>query len=306
MRSDTTAVSAGQAIKAGLGSALENVWAAGFTLAGRGRRPVGGWVTRVQRVPQRVLVVAPHPDDETLGCAGTLLRHAACGDQVAVLHVTDGRQSQAGGLQPAAMADQRRKEAAACAAVLGLARWEWLGLPESGWQPADLCPRLRAFLTDWSPDVVYAPSRIDFHSEHIRVAQVLAEALVGLPPDRPHPRLRVYPVQVPLSPVLANWVVDVSQQSDGILAVLRTYPSQWKSLARSLRARRYTACYYGMARLAEEFWDLSDSAYCRLHLPDQSAQANTRFMGLHFRPWQDPFAYLSGNRARRRLALMGS
>ena len=49
-------------------------------------QPVGG---------QRVLVVAPHPDDEALGCGGTIMRHIASGDSVAVLIVTDGRRSRA-------------------------------------------------------------------------------------------------------------------------------------------------------------------------------------------------------------------
>ena len=39
---------------------------------------------------QSVLVVAPHPDDEVLGCGGTIARHADAGDQVHVLIMTKG------------------------------------------------------------------------------------------------------------------------------------------------------------------------------------------------------------------------
>ena len=38
----------------------------------------------------RVFVVAAHPDDEVLGCGGTLLRHVSKGDKVYVLFVSDG------------------------------------------------------------------------------------------------------------------------------------------------------------------------------------------------------------------------
>jgi LmbE family N-acetylglucosaminyl deacetylase len=41
-------------------------------------------------LPRRVLVVAPHPDDEVLGCGGMIAWHAARGDAVAVLELTDG------------------------------------------------------------------------------------------------------------------------------------------------------------------------------------------------------------------------
>jgi LmbE family N-acetylglucosaminyl deacetylase len=42
----------------------------------------------------RVLAIAPHPDDETLGCGGTLLRHQAAGDRISWLIVTQADESQ--------------------------------------------------------------------------------------------------------------------------------------------------------------------------------------------------------------------
>ena len=42
----------------------------------------------------RVLVIAPHPDDETLGCGGTLLKHIAAKDSVSWLIVTRGHEPQ--------------------------------------------------------------------------------------------------------------------------------------------------------------------------------------------------------------------
>ena len=41
----------------------------------------------------RVLVVAAHPDDEVLGCGGTIAKHADAGDQVQILIVAEGATS---------------------------------------------------------------------------------------------------------------------------------------------------------------------------------------------------------------------
>ncbi len=79
---------------------VEFVWAAGYGVVGR-LRPAGpavrAWTSQGRT---RVVIVAPHPDDETLGAGGAALLHRQAGDRVAVVVVTDGRASRAGGLPP--------------------------------------------------------------------------------------------------------------------------------------------------------------------------------------------------------------
>src|SRR5688500_7275309 len=74
------------------------------------------------------LVIAPHPDDETLGCGATILRKVAAGTKVTVLVVTDGRHShRSPSLPPERLAALREVEMAEAVARLGLApadlRW---------------------------------------------------------------------------------------------------------------------------------------------------------------------------------------
>ena len=40
---------------------------------------------------ERIVVLAPHMDDEVIGCGGTLARHVACGAEVTIVFLTDGR-----------------------------------------------------------------------------------------------------------------------------------------------------------------------------------------------------------------------
>ncbi|HEY5624375.1 MAG TPA: PIG-L family deacetylase, partial [Gammaproteobacteria bacterium] len=65
-------------------------------------------------------MIAPHPDDEVLGCGGTMARHLAAGDHVHVVVVTDGRRSRVAGLKPEAVAEVRRQEATNAASLLGV------------------------------------------------------------------------------------------------------------------------------------------------------------------------------------------
>src|SRR5690242_3162214 len=85
--------------------ALTGFWTLVFGIAGLIFRPQTRALTAGDG--QRVLLLAPHPDDETIGCGGTLALHALAGDEVTVCIVTDGSRSRAGNLKPEEMADVR-------------------------------------------------------------------------------------------------------------------------------------------------------------------------------------------------------
>lgn len=106
-----------------------------------------------------VLHVAPHPDDETLGCAGALLKHRHGGDEVHWLVMTEP----AGGTGACVEAIGR---------AYGFAAVHRLRLPDARLDAlplAELVERTGAVIRAAGPDVVYVPHPGDAHSDH-RVA----------------------------------------------------------------------------------------------------------------------------------------
>src|SRR5665213_2709092 len=81
------------------------------------------------------LIIAPHPDDETLGCGGLIASQARAGQAVDIVFLTDGAASHPGHptLSPAQLAGARRDEAVAAAAILGVRadRLHFFNLPDS-------------------------------------------------------------------------------------------------------------------------------------------------------------------------------
>ncbi len=76
-----------------------------------------------------VLVIAPHPDDESIGCGGTISLHAERGNRVTVVFLTSGEH----GLQKLPEEKARRvreREAEKAAAILGIASVTFLSLPD--------------------------------------------------------------------------------------------------------------------------------------------------------------------------------
>lgn len=279
-------------------SSLEALWAAAFGAAGRLRSPA---VERWQSPGgQTVVIVAPHPDDEVIGCAGTLIRHGRVGDRVCIVYVSDGSASRAGGHDREQMARVRRREAAAAVRALGASHYEWLGLPEGDWPVAKLEEELRRVFAQLAPDILYAPSRIDFHPEHHRVAHALALVLGAATWTRRTPIVRIYQAQVPLTPILTNLVVETEAVSAETRAAFAAHASQRSSIARSLRMRRYAGRYYQASAEAEELWQLTDSQYSELH--DSACASWSRYSSLRDHPIYDPRAYSSRLGERRMLA----
>lgn len=277
---------------------VELSWRCGFLAAGRlAPSRALPWSTTGT---DSVIVVAPHPDDEAIGCSGTMRRHIASGDEVVVAIATDGRLS-----KQAATADEmasiRKEEALLAARRLGIERLEWLGLPEGAWEPAELQTLLRALLQRYAPTIVYAPSRVDFHPEHLSVAHALARALESVSVAAARPiRVRIYQVQVPLTRVLTNVVADVSAVHEESTAALRAYETQAGSVDSVHRRRRYGALAHRVCGPVEEFWEVTAEQYAELHRGPSRAWLG-KFRGVRRFAWTDPLAYCVGNGERRRL-----
>ena len=173
----------------------------------------------------RVLVLAPHPDDEAVGPGGALALHARLGDPLAVIFVTNGMHGDASGAEdPSAYVALRQREARASAAVLGIAEVEFWDLPDNCTVTrGDLravSARLVQAMERLAPDVVYAPHEGESHSDHHFVA-VAAKAAA----QRSARTLRLVGYEV-WSPQPAQWVLDVTSVYDTKLAAVRCHASQ--------------------------------------------------------------------------------
>lgn len=115
---------------------------------------------------KKVIVIAPHPDDETLGCGGTILRHAAEGDKVSWVIMT-GMHTENGFSQERVL--QRDKEIETVAAKYEFISVHKLGFPTATLDQiplADLVGALSKVLTTESPEYVYVPFPGDVHTDH--------------------------------------------------------------------------------------------------------------------------------------------
>jgi len=227
-------------------------------------------VPAVTDVPpaERVLVLAPHMDDETIGCGGAVLRHVAAGARVEVAWITDGVRgfSEA---DMAAMSEEqrratRREEGALACERLGVAGTHCLDLPD-GRSAADepAVDKLLAVVEQVRPQVVYLPFLTDSHYDHrttnrlFIAAAARSGALSGVV-------CCGYEVWTPLYP---NCVVDISAEIEHKMSALACYRSQlqindYLSSVRGLNAYRAIANH--SQGFAEAYYRVGVSEYLRL------------------------------------------
>ncbi len=225
-----------------------------------------------------VLVLAPHPDDETIGCGGVIRRYTLAGTRVAVVVVSDGRRGDPAlnrrltGSAKTRRAEEeliarRRGEAAAAAALLGVRDLVFLDQPDGEVAvTAEAVARLRSELQRLAPDVVFLPFLSDQHPDHLQTNALFLEAAAREYSDRTGPAIWAYETW---SPLPANKIVDISTVAETKWDALRCHESQLRyldfvSATRGLNAYRWLATLQGRG-FAEAFYACSLVEYRELY-----------------------------------------
>ncbi len=216
-----------------------------------------------------VLVVAPHYDDEVLGCGGLVAQRIAAGAAVRVLFLSDG----GGGREAIAKGDdyaaRRRAESDHVGELFGWSGSEHLGLPDGELEEriSEVQSALERALLAQRPDLLLLPSPFEVTSDHraafaaaqrllapLRAGELLA-AIGGM-------EILLYEVNRPLDPDL---LVDVSAEGEKIAKAMTLYESQEERhpyAAAGLGLRRFRTLSLGPeVALAEGYRRLSVSDF---------------------------------------------
>jgi LmbE family N-acetylglucosaminyl deacetylase len=116
---------------------------------------------------KRILVVAAHPDDEVLGCGGTIAKHSEMGDLVNVVFLTDGVGSRSNvGMHEL---ESRRRSAEAVRQILGINHIKFGEFSDNKLDELPLIEIIKFIeteITSFKPDVVYTHSSLDLNIDH--------------------------------------------------------------------------------------------------------------------------------------------
>jgi N-acetylglucosamine malate deacetylase 1 len=186
----------------------------------------------------QVMVFAPHPDDELVGCGGSIAKHVKLGNQVTVVYMTSG---DAGNLKytKEQLGKIREQEAKNGLKILGVSKLSFLrnrdGYLETS---ADNLVKTVELIRNSKPDVVYLPHAEDAHQDHKVTYDIVTKAInkargSWFQEAKGEPwgvktifAYEIYPLQTTV-----NYCEDISDFMDLKYTALQEHKSQLESVA---------------------------------------------------------------------------
>ena len=195
----------------------------------------------------RVVVVAPHPDDESIGCGGTIAMHVAAGDDVRVIFLTSG---EAGSrtVPPDEFRLIREAEAHAAAGVLGVTDLVFFGERDGGLRVTrQLVERMREALR--GAERAYVTNANEMHPDHRAAARLVRAAA------EPPTRVLAYEIWTPLTKM--DEINDIGAHLETKLAAIRCHASQCELVD-------FAAAAEGLARYRGEMFSWPEGEYAEV------------------------------------------
>ncbi|MFQ5444027.1 MAG: PIG-L deacetylase family protein [Nitrospinales bacterium] len=197
------------------------------------------------------MIIAPHSDDEVIGCGGTVRKLVQRGAGVEVMIVTGGKS----GVQEEG-AETRKKEAQEAAKILGVNRLSFLDFDDGDIRPAArLKQELRDKIEGVRPDIVFAPNIFDNHPDHVIIGNQLVASANDCSVE-----FQCYFFEV-WTPLVANVVVDISNEIEIKIQAMKAHQSQqakteFVEMIQSINRYRAIACLSGKPSMkyAEAFF----------------------------------------------------
>lgn len=205
----------------------------------------------------KVLVLAPHVDDEVIGCGGSICKYTSKNTKVYITYMTDGSKGTLNNKEDMALAQIRKEEAHNIKEILGVEKCFFIDLKDRGeWDIEKAAADLAKIIDEIKPDAVYVPPSNDLHIDHQKTNKILQQIIIS---GKYNGLIYVYEIWTPINP---NIIINITEFMDKKKEALAVCQSQtgimdYKKMMFALNA--YRACFIPLRGVdyAEAFWQLS-------------------------------------------------
>ena len=178
---------------------------------------------------KNILVISPHPDDESIGCGGTICKHMEAGDKVEVIFLTSGEKGGHGRSEDETIMI-REEESRTAAKILKIAGISFWKEPDGAFTANEInINRLLETINLSVPDIIYVPHEEEEHPDHQAAALLVKDAIKQLPVSTNKIEVWMYEVWTPIQKM--DHIVDISSFIEIKRSAIQAYESQCSVLA---------------------------------------------------------------------------
>lgn len=159
---------------------------------------------------RRILFVAPHVDDETIGAGGTLIKHGKNEDEISCVYMADGSGA-VSDLSKKELVEERKREAFRIRDLIGMKDVKFMDIPDGEvFADEETVNRFIDILNEVEPYIIYMPFLVDGHIDHVNSSRIVIEALREWNPK--FKQIYMYEVNTRIRPEKINNIVIMDKE----------------------------------------------------------------------------------------------
>ncbi len=171
---------------------------------------------------KKILVISPHPDDEAIGCGGTLLNHHKDNDYIHIIFLTSGEKCKIPKKTEKEVGAIRENEAKNVAKILGAKKVEFWRYPDGKLKmDTSIILQLKKIIEEMKPDIVYVTSDKESHPDHHEAAKIVKKTISE---SKIKPEVRMFEVWTTIQKF--DLISDISAFIKMKTRAIRAYKSQ--------------------------------------------------------------------------------
>jgi N-acetylglucosamine malate deacetylase 1 len=190
----------------------------------------------VQKIKKKILVVAAHPDDEVIGCGGTIAKLKKQGNEIYVLFVSDGESSR-NVKNLSSLILKRKKSAIRSSKILGIKKIFFCDLPDNNLDSISrltIVKLIEKYIVDIKPQIVFTHFNGDLNIDH----QIVSKSVItACRPQKKNPVKKLLFFEIPSSTdwqignkknnvFNPNWFEDISKTRSLKIKALKAYKTE--------------------------------------------------------------------------------
>lgn len=182
---------------------------------------------------KKIIIISAHPDDETLGAGGTLLKHKAQGDEIYWLIVTNISESQGFSSDRVLSRQQEIEKVSKSFGFTKTFKLDYPTMTLSSSSINEIVPKISAIFQEVLPEVVYTLNRSDAHSDH----RYISDAVMACTKSFRYPFIKKvlmyeciseteFAPAFPEKMFIPNYFVDISEYMETKIEIMNVFESE--------------------------------------------------------------------------------